>query len=298
LTAARSTGTLMCMPRTAYLDANVYNDIERKAVPVDDVEATRAARNSGALIIRLGICDLEESALAVWEKDLPLALRRLAIMRELAGFDNLLKQPSDVLDMAIRVYATGGLQPSPLLPPAQRLDIANRIAEGIGNPTAFAPVVKDIIRGIEEQKESTRRMLADGQERSLIQLKEKFGRRDLRKLSFEEFFEVAALGWAEDFARSLGLADACRERGLDKMLEVPTVRLTVGKVLSLIHALTVAERKPRGSDAYDVWHAIQASTADVFVTNDDRFHEHMTRIPGVTSVRTVKSLRELLDTIG
>ena len=102
------------MPRVAYLDANVYNDVERGAVLGDEVEAIRAARIAGALVIRLGICDLEESALAVWDKDRALALRRLAIMRDLAGFDSLLKQPSDVLDMAIRAYATGALRPSPL----------------------------------------------------------------------------------------------------------------------------------------------------------------------------------------
>jgi len=47
------------------------------------------------------------------------------------------------------------------------------------------------------------------------------------------------------------------------------------------------------SDAYDLWHAIQASAADVFVTRDDRFFGHLTRIPGVTGLRVVKSLPEV-----
>jgi len=287
------------VPRTAYLDANVYNDIERNAVPTEEVEATRAARKRGALVIQLGICNLEESAFAVWEKDLSLALRRLAVMRELAGFDNLLQQPSDVLDMAIRACAAGTLlQLPPLLPRAQRREIARRIREGIGNPAAFAPMVKKIVRGIEEQKENTRKVLAEGRDRTLAECRARFGPRGLRNVSFDEFFQIESAHWAEEFARPQGLVDACRARGLDALLKVPTVRLTVGMNLSLVHALTVAERVPQGSDAYDIWHAIQASTADVFVTNDQRFLDHMSRIPGVTSLRTVKSLRELLDTVG
>ncbi len=63
----------------------------------------------------------------------------------------------------------------PLLPLARRLEIANRIAEGIGNPAAFAPMVKDIVRGIQEQKENTRKVLAEGRDRTLAEIRAKFG---------------------------------------------------------------------------------------------------------------------------
>jgi len=298
LTITASPGTLIEVPRTAYLDANVYNDIERKAVPEDEVEATRAARRRGALTIRLGVCDLEESALAVWNNNPELALRRLAIMQDLAGFDSMLHQPADVLEMSIRAYATGTLRPSPLLPLARRLEVANRIAEGIGNPAAFGPMVTEIVAGVREQKEKHRKLMAEARERALKKIKARWSPREVRKLSFEEYFVSGAAGWAEDLARPHGLVAACRERGLDGLLKVPAVRLTVGVLLSQIHAQVVAERLPEGGDGYDVWHAIQASTASVFVTNDQRLVAHMNRIPGGTSVRAVKSLRELLDTLG
>jgi hypothetical protein len=36
-----------------YLDTNIYNDIERAAVPADDVRDFRAAVASGELVVRL-----------------------------------------------------------------------------------------------------------------------------------------------------------------------------------------------------------------------------------------------------
>jgi len=45
----------------AYLDANVYNDIERGAVSTDDIDALQAALKSGDLAVRAGRVDFEES---------------------------------------------------------------------------------------------------------------------------------------------------------------------------------------------------------------------------------------------
>jgi hypothetical protein len=44
----------------AYLDANVYNDIERGAVSTDD-DALQAALKSGDLAVRAGLVDFEGS---------------------------------------------------------------------------------------------------------------------------------------------------------------------------------------------------------------------------------------------
>jgi hypothetical protein len=63
------------------------------------------------------------------------------------------------------------------------------------------------------------------------------------------------------------------------------VRLVVGMTMSLIYSQVFEGRLPKFSDAYDLWHGIQASAADVFVTRDDRFFGHLTRIPGHRGLR-------------
>ena len=108
-----------------YLDTNIYNDIERAAVPADDIRDFRAAVASGELVVRGSIVDLEES-LGLWKEDRAAAQRRLHIFRELAGFDRLLNQPSDLLEGAIQAYAAGASMPSPLLPRLERLQVASR----------------------------------------------------------------------------------------------------------------------------------------------------------------------------
>jgi hypothetical protein len=64
-------------------------------------------------------------------------------MRDIGGFDSLLYQPADWLAMSIRAYATGTLRPSPLLPLRQRLQLANRITEAVGNPSRLASMLSE-----------------------------------------------------------------------------------------------------------------------------------------------------------
>ncbi len=98
---------------------------------------------------------------------------------------------------------------------------------------------------------------------------------------------------AEDFADRLGLADACRLRGLDGLLRLRTVRLSVGVALSLMFSQVLQRREPHRSDGYDLWHATLASVADVFVTFDERLTGHLVRVPGDDGFRVVTTLRAL-----
>jgi len=223
---------------SAYLDSNVYNDIERGAIPADDVKDAEAAVKNGELVVRAGLVDLEE-ALGVWKSDRPAALRRLHIFRNLAGFDKLLNQPSDLLAGAIQAYAAGASESgSPLFPRPRRLELAanfEKIATGSGN---FNRMIDEILDGVRVQKESILTGMSEGREKSLAELNSRYRPDELRALPFDEFFEVGSLGWAEDYAAGAerafgpaGLVDACRKRGLDGLLLVRAVRLIVGMTL-------------------------------------------------------------------
>jgi len=276
-----------------YLDANIYNDIERAALPVDDVQDFQAAVVGGELVVRGSIVDLEES-LGLWKEDRGTAQRRLYIFRELAGFDRLLNQPSDLLEGAIQAYAAGASMPSPLLPRRERLQLAAWLKRIAAGDVKLDRTVDEILAGVRAQKERIQAGMNAGREKVIAELKSRYSSDELRALRFEDFFEGGALGWAEDYAVPTGVVDECRRRGLEGLLQVRAVRLVVGMTMSLIHSQVFEGRLPKFSDAYDLWHAIQASAADVFVTRDDRFFGHLTRIPGVTGLRVVKSLREVL----
>jgi len=276
-----------------YLDTNIYNDIERSALPADDVRDFRAAVASGELVVRGSIVDLEES-LGLWKEDRAAAQRRLHFFRELAGFDRLLNQPSDLLEGAIQAYAAGASMPSPLLPRRERLQVAAWLERIAAGDAKLDRIVDEILAGVRAQKESVQAGMNAGREKVVAELNSKYRPDELRAVQFEGFFEGGALGWAEDYAAPTGVVDECRKRGLEGLLQVRAVRLVVGMTMSLIHSYVFEGRFSQFSDAYDLWHAIQASAADVFVTRDDRFFRHLMRIPGVTGLRVVRSLREVL----
>jgi hypothetical protein len=100
-------------------------------------------------------------------------------------------------------------------------------------------------------------------------------------------FRTDADHWALALAAHDGLEDACRAHGVDGLLGVRAVGLTVGAMQSMVYALAVEGGSPRIGDGYDLWHALMASAAEVFVTHDEELARRLNRIPvtGFTVVR-------------
>lgn len=282
-----------------YLNANVYNDVERGSIPATEVAGfrTERLRPGGTLDVRLGLPDLEE-CLGLWDTDRPTALRRLRIVRDLAGFEGLLKEPGEILEDAIRAYADGRAIPFALMARHDRRHFAavlGKIAEG---STKYDREVAEMMAEVKASKDRYKAAMTDARDRSLNELSHRFTQRELGALPFVDFFARGATDYAAAFTDRKGLADACRDRGLAGLLGVRTVRLCIGVVMSQIHSEVSAGRKPEIGDGYDIWHAILASTADVFITSDQRLFGHLDRIPDVDGFRVVKSLREALAIAG
>lgn len=280
-----------------YLDANVYNDVERGSIPPGEVAAFRAARARGAIETRLGLPDVEE-IFGVWGTDKTTAVRRLCIARDLAGFERVLKQPSDILEGAIKAYAEGGATPSPLLSPADHEQVAVSLHKIAAGSTEYDQAISDALAEVKSNKENFKAAMTEGRSNSLRDLATRYTPRELSALPFPDFFKRGAADWAAEFAERKGLADGCRQRGLDGLLDLLTVRLCVGVAMSLVHSQISVGRQPDLGDGYDLWHAILAATADVCVTNDKRFYDHLARVPDVDGFRVVRSLGEALALAG
>ena len=161
-------------------------------------------------------------------------------------------------------------------------------------------MVSEIVRDVRSIKEKFRAKGTDARSRAFAKLDLKA--RDpeaVRAVTFSALWETGAVGRAEIFADELGLAAPCRERGLAGLLDVRPVRLAVGAVISIIHSQVIGDgdghsRQPALGDSYDLWHALLASAADVFVTRDGRLAKSLERIP-IEDFRVVTSLRALLD---
>src|SRR3989442_1280594 len=275
------------MPRV-YLDTNVYSN-----TGAERVDALRAARGSRGIAPRLGLADVDE-ILGDWEANRSAAMGRLRVARDLVGFDAILNQPSDLLGDAIRAYAIGEPTPSQVLPPDQQELVEDCLYRAARGRTSVDHVVREIVGGVRVLKNEFCRDMTEARARALAEWEQVDPDRR-RTVTFEEYWKAGAAEWAEDFAGHVGLAAACRERGLDGLLDVRTVRFCVGAVMSWIFSVVVGDqpRQPRRHDGYDLWHALQASAADVFVTGDERLAALLARVP-LDGFRVAASLDELL----
>ena len=134
-----------------------------------------------------------------------------------------------------------------------------------------------------------------GNERVQAEWEQRWGREwpeasERRALKFEAFWAKAKVKLAENLADRINLGDACRKRGLDGLLNIRAVRLGVIAAASMLFAQMGGDgsepRQPRIGDAYDLWHAILASSADLFVTHDERLAKALNRVP-VTGFRAI-----------
>ena len=278
----------------AYYDANIYNDIERGDISPEDVAALKAARARGAITPYLSFADIEEFVGGVWEANKELARSRLRIAQEHVGFEGLLKPPSVLLTEAIQAYVSGASIPARTLGRHDRRFHAKVLREVAAGNTTYNPQMSQIAADVKKLKEDGLAGMKEARDKSRAELMAKYTQRELSGVSFSEFFADGATSWAEHFAEPIGLADACRERGLDGLLQVGAVRLCVGMAMSVVHSQVVQQREPKFPDAYDLWHAVLASVGDIFLTRDKRFADHLDQIPDVNGFRVLRTVPELL----
>jgi hypothetical protein len=116
--------------------------------------------------------------------------------------------------------------------------------------------------------------------------------------TFEWFYDQKAVSLAEWLADSAGLLDTCRNRGIERLLKIPAIKMAVGASLSFVYAAGFERRKEKPSDSRDVLHATLAAAIDaVFVTHDTPLRECLlARVP-LKGFRTL-TLPELLEEVG
>src|SRR5262249_47424306 len=240
LTPSQTSGKLDRMPR-AYFDANIYSQIAAGHIPVDEVDAIRGPLARREILARLSLGDAD-GLLGDWQIHRRAAVSRLKIAPDLVGFDNILKQPNDMLREAIESYAAGRPEPSPLLPPDHQKLVAEVLHELAAGETyeEVDLITAEIVRGVRDLKNGFRDGMREAQQQTLAEMR--WDTRDpeeRRSVTFEAFWDGNAAYYAEAFAASVGLAGRCRERGIDGLLLVRPVRLAVGAAVSLVFTLSV-----------------------------------------------------------
>lgn len=256
------------MIKIVYFDRNVINRIKKQLIVSDaDYLLLRSAVRDGRFIAPISITLLEETLPIVEVRSALKRTMEQQIMTELFNWDWLVKPHMDLLSDDIKSFAKGEALSFPFLSLNMRHD-------EFFNPEGQSR--KEILRIIEETKLQKDAQFEDMKE-ARRQYQERFKTPPIN--SFENFWDQFSGQAISRIAEGLGVLQECNDRGLEKLLRVKSARLYSAWRLAYDYNTLIRGRKIMKSDSRDHHHAVLASVADIFVTEDQRFAEMLRQVP-------------------
>jgi hypothetical protein len=249
--------------KIVYFDRNVFDRIRRQMFVSDAIYLTlRNAIQTGRIAIPLSVVLLEETLPVLKTTPFKIEAER-QILEGLAAWQILIKFHAHLLTEDIISYAQG----KPLAPRFVKFSMV---------PEQFFNSSTERLQVIED----TKKQKQDGW-LSMRKVKKMFidKFKTLPSVTFEEFWNIVAIPIIEGKATELGVLEQCKERGLNRLLELRSVKLFVGFYVSYFYIKFIKGEKLLLSDSRDHHHAVSASVADIFVTQDSGFGRLLKQIP-------------------
>lgn len=259
-------------PIIAYFDTNVFDHLEQRiGVTEQDLYRLGRAVKLEYLRVVLSFLNLEEILFIAQSKP-ERAKAQLKLIFELADKRLFVLGQEEIMNNDIRAYAhqTPSKSPFTLMSVGMEMDIRNLI----NDPESLRREYDRIVRQTRRAKESFLNMLIKGQ-RKLKPMAAEIG---VRQYPFERYWANNS-GWlVEGLAKRVGELSKAKQRGTDGLLKVKSVSVAVGANLSLLYSHHFDGHAPSAGDSRDMLHALLASTADIFVTNDKKLEIVLARI--------------------
>jgi len=273
-----------------YFDTSTYDHLykyKRHGISESDFTTLVSAAKTRKISVLPSITNVEET-LGMLASRPDFAIAELRFILDLADRKKLLKPPHLLLSDDIKSYARSGLASEPFL----QDPVIESCLHMLQTPTQKDK--NEVSRVMEATQKSKETFKADMEEiRQKIQPEAK--KLEGQCSDFDDCWERLADKVAEDFAERVGVLDACRKRGIEGLLELRSMRLAVGVNLSLMYAMIFEKRTSHLGDSRDIHHAILASAADEFVTQDTGLRRLLSRIR-IENFR-VKSLNDFFKLI-
>lgn len=249
---------------TVYFDRNVFDQIDKgRDVTQADLELIRAEMAAGRLSILVSFETVAETILARQDT----ALRGLRLIKEFTRQALPIKPHVDLLRDDIRAFAEGR---GPVSPFVFAIFSVDRMIDEVENSP------QGLREDVAEEKRNKGKLNGD-LGAYLDEEREALGGRPPAR--FEKYWAERSAYYAEAFAHFAGCLEPCRERGIDELLKVRSVRMAVGALLSLLYSLLIEGRAVQDGTSYDMKHAATMSAADVIVSNDGELRRLLGRVP-------------------
>ena len=256
----------------AYFDTETFDHIYKKVgCSSADVANLRKAIYGRQLSIRLSIHTLEEILLG--RKASPQALTaQIKLTLSLASSRTLVKPSVQLVLDDIRGYAAEGESARPFLAG----ETQNTVAEGIAGliESDGEELEEDFLAVLQQVRQERHRFAAVLEyARQAAGASSKSGP---AQAAFEQYLDAAALPVLEAWAELAGVQAGCRERGLDGLLRIRTLRVSLGAAF----AGSRAQDAPGPADLTVVHHAVAAAAvAQLYVSDSAANRDLFARLP-------------------
>jgi|GEM_PF-5173080 len=283
-----------------YFDNNVFADLAFRRIPDADesLHKINKAVNSKMIMIVPSL-EIFEELIPVSQKDENQFKKRWQSMHKLVNWSNTLKYANELLKDDFVCFANTGQADNPYI---TRKTPYYEAIDNLANMTE--PPSSDTLQQITQQI-----YIAKGNFAYVINQagKDWYGKVIFPKNdNFERYWSETMGPNTDEFtsypkmmvnylAESLGIAEACQARGLDQLLSLPTVLLSIGYWAHSWFDQVTKGRKEKPSAEYDFRHCILAAAVGTFVTGDSDLCHTIREIPGHKV--NVRSLSELISTL-
>jgi len=272
-----------------YFDTNVFDHLDQHNRVTDwDLFRIRRAVKLGCIRLVLSYLNIEETLFIVPSQP-KRAEARVKLIFELTDKHLVVRGHHLTINNDIRAYSRGLPIESPFEP------LTSWMESDIWRLTA--PIGKDV-KALDRVLKETRRIKKEHQD---FMIKARNKMKPLARsvaggrYPFESYWKNNSVWLAEGLARRARALEKVKRRGIRGLLKLKSVALAVGANLSLIYSHHFEGRTPASGDSRDVLHAIAASSADAFVTNDGNLAIVLGRIP--VEGFQVMNLRDFLDSL-
>ena len=283
--------------KVVYFDRNVFAHIcdLNCGINESDVAKIQRAVDSGAIIIPASYTVIEETVPLIHSSEEKYE-RHIQTVLNLIDKDRIIKPHQHLLRDDCLSYAYG----------------ESKTERTTGIPSNLREVLdlsinQDGLHALAEEIHAFYANIVANQQRDFDRLIEETKRRGFNGLhTFQELWEMASLTIIERAVNRLPRIPMrlCKKRGLKAMLNIRSVRIYTLYYcwLAYSHWLKTdgTPGKMKASEAGDFYHAVCASAADIFVTQEHK--DRPGSLPFILSLIpmsgfTVMSLREFLETL-
>ncbi len=262
----------------AYFDTNIVNHIhDYDGITPPEVVTLLNFANAGTLLVA-GASAVAEELMQTAAKN-PQRARSLGVLYGLfIERRHLLEEPLPLVMAAVRAYAAGEPVSPPFRPVSEdEIQTFLLLTACCAPATLIDSVVVETSGRVETERRRMKTLAPQGQ----AYVRERLAATGVAAPSLEDLWADYGTHYAAAWAKRAGLLDECDRRGLDGLLEYPTVRAAVGFEVVQMYEQLIQGRRPDRSDWYDFQHSVcAAASGSVLITDEERLRHRVAAIPG------------------